>query len=209
MKLTGESKFLIGIAIATIAFIGGAMFFFSRPAPAAQIVPREELVSGGAYTKGNASASAYLVEFSDFQCPACKAFKPVVDEIIQQNKDNLLFVYRHFPLEQHEFAIDAAKTAEAAGAQGKFWEMYDLLFSNQESFSKTTWSELATQLGLDMTKFESDRTNSKIEEKIMADRSYGLGLGVNSTPTFFLNGVKLKLNSFDDLQNAVQMAVNQ
>ncbi|OGG13086.1 hypothetical protein A2875_00500 [Candidatus Gottesmanbacteria bacterium RIFCSPHIGHO2_01_FULL_46_14] len=161
----------------------------------------------GTYTKGNASASAYLVEFSDFQCPACQAFKPVVDEIVEQHKDNLLFVYRHFPLEQHEFAMDAAKTAEAAGAQGKFWEMYDLLFENQERFSSTTWPQLAQQLKLDNNQFETVKSTPTTSDRINRDRSYGLQIGVNSTPTFYLNGVKLTLTSYEDLRRAVENAL--
>ncbi|MBI4062612.1 thioredoxin domain-containing protein [Candidatus Gottesmanbacteria bacterium] len=207
MKLTGESKFLLGIIVATIVLIGGAIILFSRPAGPLQALAREELIPTGTYTKGNASASAYLVEFSDFQCPACKDFQPVVDELVTQHQDNLLFVYRHFPLDQHEFAVPAAIAAEAAGRQEKFWEMYALLFTNQEKFSAILWSELAKQVGLDLTQFEAATSDPSVAEKITADRAYGLKIGVTSTPTFYLNGIKLTLTSYDDLRRAVKNAL--
>ena len=207
MKLTGESKFLLGIVVATVALIGGAIFLFSRPTTPPQALPREELIPAGTYTKGNASATAYLVEFSDFQCPACKAFQPVVDELVSKNKDTLLFAYRHFPLDQHTFAIPAAVAAEAAGAQGKFWEMYALLFANQEKFSASIWPELAKQLSLDPDAFTTAQSDPNVADKISADRSYGISIGVTSTPTFYLNGVKLTLTSYDDLRRAVENAL--
>lgn len=206
MKLTGESKFLLGIVALTVALIGGAIFLFSRPTTPPHL-RRQELIPTGTYTKGDTSASAYLVEFSDFQCPACKAFQPVVDELVSKNKDTLLFVYRHFPLDQHTFAIPAAVAAEAAGAQGKFWEMYALLFANQEKFSASIWPELAKQAGLDAAKFTAAQSDPTIADKIAADRSYGISIGVSSTPTFYLNGVKLTLTSYDDLRRAVENAL--
>lgn len=207
MKLTGESKFLLGIVIATIALIGGAIFLFSRPTTPPQALLREELIPAATFTKGNASASAYLVEFSDFQCPACKAFAPVVDQIVEKNSDRLLFAYRHFPLDQHEFARAAATAAEAAGKQGKFWEMHTLLFGSQDKFSSTIWPDLAKQAGLDAAKFTAAQTDPAIADKIAADRTYGISIGVASTPTFFLNGVKLPLTSYDDLRRAVENAL--
>lgn len=207
MKLTGESKLLLSLLLATALLIGGAIFFFSRPSTPPKALSRDELVPQGANVKGNASASAYLVEFSDFECPACKAFQPVVDEIVEKHKDNLLFVYRHFPLDQHEFAIPAATAAEAAGAQGKFWEMYALLFANQEKFSPTLWTTLTKQLNLDLAAFENSQKDSSISDKITADRSYGLSIGISSTPTFYLNGVKLIISSYNDLESAVEKAL--
>lgn len=207
MKLTSESKFLLVILLGTVALIAGAIFFFSQPVKPAPSLSREELVPANSYTRGNASASAYLVEFSDFQCPACKAFKPTVDDITKKNSAKLLFVYRHFPLDQHPFAIKAAIAAEAAGKQGKFWEMYDLLFENQEKFSGTLFPDLALQLNLNPVQFEQDVANKDLSGKIDKDRLYGISKGVNSTPTFFLNGVKLTLTSYVDLKNAVQKAL--
>ena len=130
MKLTGETKLFLGILIGTAVIIGAAAVLLTKQAP---ILSRADLVPASAHTKGNVEAKIYLVEFSDYQCPACLAAKPVVDAIIKQYQDQLLFSYRNFPLDQHPFGQKAAQAAEAAGAQGKYWEMYDLLFANQEN----------------------------------------------------------------------------
>lgn len=204
MKLTGESKFLLGVVVATALIIGVSFLLFSRPAPPPQKVDRSELVSDDSMKIGNASASAYLVEFSDYQCPACKAFDPTVRDIMGRYQDKLLFVYRNFPLEQHPYAVTAALAAGAAAKQGKFWEMHNLLFDNQERFSDSLWKELAQTAGLDLTKFESDMQNPDIKAQIEKDRQAGIKLGVNATPTFFLNGVMLTLSQPADLLKAVQ-----
>lgn len=192
MQLTGESKFFIGILVATTAIIAGAFIFLNRPAPT---FSRQQLLPAGTYTKGNPNATTYLVEFSDFQCPACKAAKPVVDALVTKYKDKLVFGYRHFPLPQHQFAQKAAIAAEAAGRQGKFWEAYDILFDNQESISDEF---LTSKFGL---------ADQSLVAKIQKDKDDGTALGVNATPTFFLNGVKLTLASFDDLQKEVDKVV--
>src|SRR3989344_1559323 len=104
MKLTGESKLLLGILLATVAIVTTAVYFFSKPTPPPKPLAREKLVAPDSFSIGNASASAYLVEFSDFQCPACRAFFPIVDELAAKYSDTLFFVYRHYPLTQHAFA---------------------------------------------------------------------------------------------------------
>lgn len=192
MQLTGESKFFLAIIGATIAVIAGAFMLLSRPAPT---VSRQQLLPAGTYTKGNPNAITYLVEFSDFQCPACKAAKPVVDALVEKYKDKLVFGYRHFPLPQHQFAKPAALAAESAGIGGKFWEAYDLLFANQDNLSNEFLSSKFSQI------------DSTLLPKIEKDLADGTSFGVNATPTFFLNGVKLTLASFDDLQKEVDKAV--
>ncbi len=206
MKFTGETKLFLGIIGVTVALVIGAVFLFSaKPAPVA--LARQDVLGAQAQTKGDANAKVFLVEFSDFQCPACKAAKPAVDAVVAQYKDKLVFGYRHFPLDQHQFAAKAAIAAEAAGQQGKFWEMYDLLFANQEKFSDSVFPDLAKQLNLNMDEFTKAMADSAILQKIQKDRDYGVQIGVNATPTFFLNGKKLNLTSFDDLKNAVAEAV--
>ena len=204
MTFTSETKLLVGILVATAAIIGIGLMVMTKPAP---MFSREDLVPAGATSKGNPNAKAYLVEFSDFQCPACAAFQPTVNAVTEQYKDKLLFVYRHFPLDQHAFAQKAAEAAEAANAQGKFWEMADLLFANQDKFSDDLFPQLAQSLQLDQLKFTKDMNDNVIKQKIANDRAYGIRIGVNATPTFFLNGKKLNLTSFDDLKKAVAEAV--
>jgi len=206
MKLTSESKILLAIVGITILIIGLAAIVMTKPAPT---LTKSDLVTPTAYTRGNKDAKTYLVEFSDFQCPACLATKPTVDDIIKTNQDKLLFVYRNFPLDQHPFSHQAAKAAEAAGKQGKYWEMYDLLFANQDKFSDALFPQLAERLGLDKTKFISDMNDPAINNKILDDIAAGTRSGVDATPTFFLNGKKLDISSFDDLKTAVTQAINQ
>ena len=201
MRFSSESKLFLGIIAATVLIIGVAVFAFSRPQ---KPISKEELVPATAQTRGNPDASIYLVEFSDFQCPSCGDAKPIVDAVISKYQDKLLFAYRHFPLDQHPFAQMAAEAAEAAGAQGKFWEMYDLLFQNQKELSKEKIYGLAQDLQLDMDQFGQDLDDGTYRDKVLGDRNDGIRLGVNETPTFFLNGQKLRLTSLSDIQTEVE-----
>lgn len=204
MNITSETKIFLGIILSTVVIIIGAVFFFSKPVPS---ITRAEMIPEGTTATGSASAKVYLVEFSDFQCPACGAFKPYVDEIRNTYKDKLLFAYRHFPLQQHQFARPAAYAAEAAGGQGKFWQMYDFLFTSQEKLSDEKIIEGAKLLGLNMQKYDEAAKSEKIKNKIDKDLSDGQKFGVNATPTFFLDGQKLELASFGDLKKAVDEAL--
>ncbi len=206
MKLTGETKLFFGILVSTIMIIVVASLVMTKPAPT---YSRDEMIPKGAHTQGNPDAKIYLVEFSDFQCPACKAAKPYADGVAQQYKDKLLFAYRHFPLESHPFAQKAAQAAEAAAAQGKFWEMYMLLFQNQEKLSDNLFGELAKQLGLDEKKFTDELAAGTYAQTVQNDRSDGLRFGVAGTPTFFLNGKKLELSSFEDIRVSVEKAIQE
>lgn len=207
MKFTGETKIFLGIIAATAAIIGIAVFFVSKPASPPTPLPRETLIAADAHTIGNASASAYLVEFSDFQCPACRAFAPTVDEIAGKYTDKLLFVYRHYPLTQHAFSKPAALAAEAAGEQGKFWEMGKLLFNNQNRFSDDLWGGLADELKLDRAKFDAALKSETLKAKVDRDETAAIQLGLPGTPSFFLNGVRLEVASPGDLKTAVEKAV--
>lgn len=205
-----ETKILIGIFLGTILLIGGALFFFSKqPTANSQVYTQEQLVLPTTQIKGNTSSPIYLVEFSDFQCPACGTFEPLVQEIMKQHGDKIAFGYRHFPLTQHEFADEAARASIAAGKQNKFWEYHDLLFENQEQLSPEKFIELATQLELNIDQFTQDKESQETKDIIQKDMADGNAFDVNSTPTFFLNGKKLILRSGQDLVNAVNEALNQ
>lgn len=208
--ISTETKILISILLGTVLLVGGALFFFSQqPSADSQVYTREQLILPDTQVKGNISSPIYLVEFSDFQCPACGAFEPLVQEIMTQHGDNIAFAYRHFPLAQHEFAEEAARASIAAGKQGKFWEYHDLLFVNQEQLSTEKMIELATQLELNIDQFTQDKESQEIKDMVRKDMADGNAFGVNSTPTFFLNGKKLTLRSGQDLVNAINEALNQ
>jgi protein-disulfide isomerase len=205
MKLTSESKFFIGIIGLTIFIIVGAVILLSQPQ---KPIAKELLIPASAPTRGNKNAKTWLVEFSDFQCPACKAFAAVVDELAMKYPDTLFVAYRHFPLPQHPLAQKAAVAAEAARIQGKFWEMDKLLFGSQDALTETKFTELAKGLNLDMAVFASASSDPKTLEKITADVAYGNSLRLNATPTFFLNGVKLEVASPDELKKKVENALS-
>lgn len=201
MKLSSETKFFIGVIGVTVLLIVGAMFLFSKPATP---LSREVLAPVRVSTRGPANATHYLVEFSDFQCPACRVFATEVETLMRQNPDKLLVVYRYFPLTQHPEAQNAAQVAEAAGQQGKFWEMGSLLFENQEFLSEEKYASLAASLNLDMKKFTESRNSKQVMDIINADVAYGNAIGVNATPTFYLDGVKMNLQNPQDFTNQVK-----
>ncbi len=207
MKLAQESKVLLSILLATVAIIGTAVYFFNRPTPPPKPLAREELIAPDSFSIGNASASAYLVEFSDFQCPACRAFSPIVDELAKKYTDKLFFVYRHYPLSQHAFAKPAAMAAEAAGQQGKFWEMSKLLFENQDKLSGSLWTSLADELKLDRAKFDAALNSETLKTKVDRDERAAIQLRLPGTPSFFLNGVRLEVASPQELKKAVEEAI--
>lgn len=156
-----------------------------------------ESVIAGEWTKGAKDPVVTLVEYSDFQCPACGLFSPLVDQITEEYKDRLSFTYRHFPLPQHKNALIAAHTAEAAGKQGKFWEMSAKIFSTQNDWSegataKEVFEGFARELGLDMTRFTSDRDSQETKDAVLHDMETGRLTGVAGTPSFYLNGKKMQ-----------------
>jgi len=151
------------------------------------------LITSTDHVVGPDNAPVTLVEYSDFQCPACEAKYFVISKLLTESSSTIRFVYRYFPLPQHSNAISSSMAAEAAGAQGKFWEMFDLLFANH-----TDWTELAdptsvyvgyaTKIGLDTVKFVSDLKNPDLRAKVDADLADGQKIGIDATPTFFING---------------------
>ncbi len=148
-------------------------------------------------SEGNASSTVVLIEYSDFQCPACASYYPIVKRVVKDYKDRILFAYRHFPLGQHKNANLAARASEAAGKQGKFWEMHDMIFEKQTEWSesgdaKKLFTGYATSLGLNKETFLSDIDSPDIKSKVKDDYDGGFAAGVNATPTFFLNGMKLQ-----------------
>ena len=164
---------------------------FAAPAPLA------DEITAGDHVKGDPNAPVVLVEYSDFQCPACGYYAGQIQEAWPAIRDQVRFVYRHFPLTSiHEHAELAAAYAEAAGLQGKFWEMHDELFENQAQWSdlddaRPTFDRYAQRLGLDMEQLHAALDSPEVQAKIRADvRSAGQS-GVNSTPSFFLNGRRM------------------
>lgn len=163
--------------------------------------------------KGGRDSQKIIIEYSDFQCPACGVYYPVVKKLNEEYGENIKIVYRHYPLRQiHLNAAQAAQAAEAAGRQGKFWQMHDLLFENQDKWSdkdspKDTFLEYAKALNLDTNKFLKDFDSKEVKDKIESDYQSGVAAGVNATPTFFLNSVKLdNPRSYEELKKIIDSA---
>jgi len=197
--MTQEAKILIGIGITTILILAGGVFLTSRSfqqTTSEALADKKILIRNDNQSKGSESAKINIVEFADYQCPACGQVYPTIKKLLDNYQGEIFFVYRNFPLPQHKNAILAAKAAEAAGNQGKFWEMHDKIFENQDFWAESdkaldSFLKYAKDLNLDVKKFEEDIKSNQILEKINRDINDGNDLGVNSTPTFFINQKKI------------------
>lgn len=156
---------------------------------------------------GNIKASIILVEYGDFECPNCGHAHLLIKRFLKERGDALHFVFRNFPLREiHPHAYLSAIAAEAAGKQGKFWEMHDFIFENQSKLSSALLISLAKQIRLDLAQFTDDMESEAIREKIDMDFESGIRSGVNGTPTFFLNGSPVSTydESYESLVGAIQ-----
>ena len=171
-------------------------------------------VSESDWITGNKAAGIVLIEYSDFQCPACGAYFPILKQLKSELGDQFLFVYRHFPLPQHQNAPAAAVAAEAAGTLGKFWEMHDQIFEHQTDWSNASdpspqFTDYAVQIGLDRDAFLKELAVREHVSNVNNDYASGRKAGVNSTPTFFLNGIKIENpRSFDEFKSLIQNAAS-
>lgn len=197
----------IFLAAAVLA-IGGAIWYAQTISAKANVG-----VTFSDHIKGNPEATVTLVEYSDFQCPACGQFEPIVSELVEQNQANLRFEYKHFPLLTiHPNAVPAARAAEAAAQQGKFWEMHDALFTNQATWSgasnpTTYFEQYAKESGLDLTQYQRQYKSSLIATKIKDSFEAGQELGLRGTPSFFLNGTKMEFETIADFKSQIEAAL--
>ncbi|TVQ13543.1 MAG: DsbA family protein [Balneolaceae bacterium] len=148
------------------------------------------------WTLGNPDADIVLVEYADFQCGACAYYHPIIKELMEEYDDQVLYVFRHFPLTNiHQYATLAARTAEAAGKQGRFWEMTDLIFQNQQRWSRGNapfeFTGYARELGLDMNRFQNDLGAAETFQRVEQSFNSGMRLNITSVPSFFINGEKI------------------
>ena len=204
-------KIVIGLLILAGLGYGGYRFFQWINAPQPEVTQTEIEVAGDEWIKGNPEASITLVEYSDFQCPACKNYFPLVKRLSEELPDGLRIVYRQYPLTSiHRNAMDAAKASEAAGKQGKFWEMHDLLFENQDTWAadsspKDKFEGYASEIGLDIEKYKADYDSDEVKDAVNEDITTANRLGLSSTPSFTLNGRKIENpNSYDVLKQLIE-----
>jgi protein-disulfide isomerase len=193
-----DTKILIGASVATLIILVGAVFIFGnqKPGTSGPKVDSTLLIRSDSYRISSASARISLVEFSDYQCPACASYYSMVKQVIAVYTGKLNFVYRNFPLTQHRNARLSAQAAIAAGKQNKFWEMHDMLFTSQDKWAeqdnaRDIFTGYAKDLGLNTDTFKKDLDAKDIADTIDQDLKDGTVLGIDSTPTFYLDGVKL------------------
>lgn len=229
-----------GVTLGVIVIVLGLMWFVGgtpTPAPGGNIVAPEVTAAdwqeGPSTTLGASPAPLTLMEYSDFQCPACGAIYPVLQKLKTEYASSTRFVYRHFPLAQHLDAKLASYAAEAAGRQGKFFEMHDLLFEKQQEWGIDTHVTLsdpteltpamkavlepkllsyAESLKLDMMQFKADMASQEIHDKIDKTIVDGRTMGIPATPTFFLNGKQLNLvtpKPYDELKAILDAALKK
>ncbi|OGJ21328.1 MAG: hypothetical protein A3A82_04030 [Candidatus Pacebacteria bacterium RIFCSPLOWO2_01_FULL_47_12] len=208
---------LIGTILGTLLLIAGIAFFFSKDlATSEQPVDEAALLAGATNTRGSESPLVTIVEFSDFQCPACAASQPLVTAVMQEFGDQVRLVYRHFPLEQtHPYARTAAIASEIVAEQNQFWQFHDVLFARQATWSKlgsveevqTTLAQYAAELGLDEAAFTAKIQESSVYSTLVQnDVELGSKVQVTATPTFFVNGQRATAPQLRDLVTSVVKA---
>ena len=145
------------------------------------------------HQQGNPNAGILLIEYGDYECPYCGRAYPLLKRLLKEKGKEFQFVFRNFPLRDiHPYAYAAAMSAEAAGKQGKFWEMHDQIFENQEKLNAGFLLSLSRHLNLDDARFAKDSKSAEIKAKVEGDFDSGIRSGVNGTPSFFVNGKKLQ-----------------
>lgn len=196
------------IGVITVVLFGGAFWYSST------VTERNNAgVTVEDRIKGNPEAEVRLVEYSDFQCPACAAFEPVLEEVLATYGEQLAFEYKHFPLPIHPYAAQAAVAAEAAGQQGQFFAYHDLLFDNQAEWSNSAtpvvqFRAYAEELGLDLDTFNRHLNATILKDRVRSQMQEGRDLQVTGTPTFFLNGERMVIETYEDFVTQIATAVD-
>ncbi|HYY57348.1 MAG TPA: thioredoxin domain-containing protein [Pyrinomonadaceae bacterium] len=180
----------------------------STPQPAAPNM----FESYSPHVRGGNNAPVTLEEYGDYQCPPCGALAPVLKGVEAQYGDRLRFVFRQYPLANHPHALIAAQAAEAAGLQGRFWEMHDRLYENQSKWSgeidpRPLYINYARDVGLDVDRFISDMNGQQVKARVASDRLRGNSAGVTGTPTIFINGRMLRPEAMtpEGIRTAIDM----
>ncbi len=161
-----------------------------------EVVTLAKPVSASDWTIGSSTAPVTMVEYADFQCPACQTYAPLIQQLIEQEGNKLFFVYRYFPLPQHSNAISSAEAAQAAGLQGKFWEMHDKLFANYADWEDladptSIYLGYAQAIGISTTTFLKDMTSAPVVKLVKDSYQEAIDSKLDYTPTIFINGKRI------------------
>lgn len=210
-KQSSSVKWVVILFTAILFLIfSGALIFISKKKDAVPV----KLSSAGQVT-GNPKANVTVTEFGDFQCPACKAFEPIMQQLRQDYGNKVKIVYKHFPLTQiHANAMPSARAAQAASLQGKFWQYHDLLYEKQEEWSNLPDStdkfvEYAKTLKLDIERFQKDMKSKSVQAAIDKEADEGISIGVNATPTVYVNSIKVSVSGYNELKKIIDQALSK
>ena len=205
-------KWLI-ISISSFLFLAFFVFIIAQAKQAKNSQKLEIPVTSEDHIRGDKNAKLTLVEFSDFQCPACAAIEPLTEKLLKDYPKDVRLVYKYFPLAGHPNSLPAAKSAEAAARQGKFWEMHDILFKKQDEWSglenpQELYKVYSRSIKLNDEQFAKDTDSKDVQDRI--DRDYNLGITVNiqATPTFFLNGEELTIANYSDFKKSAAETIS-
>jgi len=196
------------VGVIALVLIGGSVWYSNSVVEKAN-----EGVEVMQHIAGNPDAEVVLVEYADFQCPACAQFNPELKKVIEAYGDHFRFEYKHFPLTRiHPLAIPAAKASEAAGQQGKFSEYVDMLFTKQSEWTRTAnangaFLQYAEELDLDIGKFRTHMRSSILEDNIKDQMNEALEKGFTGTPTFTLNGERMNITTYQDFRDQIVAAI--
>lgn len=208
------------VALVGLITIGGGIMLYRANRPADLTISKEKAPGNEKqdrmHARGPGNAAVTIEEFGDFQCPPCGALSEPLNQLEQDYHDKVRLIFRNFPLANHQYAQPAAFAAEAAGLQGRFWEMHDLIYREQSTWSKSANpSELflsyAKIIGLDTEKFQKDVEGEEVKERVTADQKRAAELGVRLTPTIFVNGKSVTGPSLtpNGLRSAVDAALKE
>jgi protein-disulfide isomerase len=222
-----QNKIFIAVVLGTLLLLVGGVFLFSKnttsetngPKVASNLLePAGGQKTGGIvngdYIEASNKATVTMVEFGDYQCPACSAYSTLVTQVLIEFAGKLNYGFKNFPLSQHANAPISSYAAEAAGLQGKFWQMHELLYENQQKWSDSTDARsifigYAKDLGLNTDQFSKDIDSAKVKGFVQTDLGDGRTVGINSTPTFYVNGVKIDSpQSLDAFKKVIQNALD-
>lgn len=194
-----SKRFLLALVVIILGF--GGILWLTKDKAGAPASNNSAQPTNHLYGEGK--KGVVLIEYGDYQCPACEAYHPIVKAVAEKFKEDIYLQFRNFPLSSiHPNAFASARAAEAADKQGKFWEMHDLLYEQQDTWAQSTsakaiFDQFAVQLGLDLTKFQQDFASDEINDLINADLKEAKNMGADSTPTFVLDGKKIDENPRD------------
>ncbi len=207
---------IVGAVLVVVISIAGLIKLAGSPGSSSSLGIKAPPISKSDITKGSSKAKVALIEYSDFQCPACAAYYPLIKQLFSDFGDKIYFAYRFFPLTSiHKNAMIASQAAYAANLQGKFWEMHDLLFQTQTSWAQTdsaaeTFVAYAKKLGLDIDKFEKDMNSNEAKNYVANSQNQATAIGINSTPTFFVNGRQLiNPRGYDEFKKIIGDELNK